>query len=77
MNCAGYGWAATPATTRIGLMFINQVYAQPANATDAIYEQYPFINSDDDETRVLALIQALTDWWFEASASFEAEEHSK
>jgi hypothetical protein len=70
------GWAATPATTRIGLVFINNVYENANESTDAIYEHNPHIGDEDDLSRILNLTQATTDWWFEAHASFEAEQHA-
>lgn len=71
-----YGWAATLPSTRGGLLFINNVYDNPNETVDAMYEQYPLMSDPDDLTRVLAVTQATTDWWYESPASFEAEQHS-
>ena len=69
--------AETHIRLRAAMTYLMGMYPESEDAFDALFDRYEGMSDNDTETRTIATVQAMTDWWFGSGSSLEAHIHAE
>ena len=69
--------AATNESLYSALTFATNHLPGADDGIERIYDTYPLLSSEDNETRTIAATEVATAWWFASTAFYEADQHAR